>query len=34
MHDVRALNELVATESAFIDTLTGEAGTPQQHVAP
>src|SRR5262247_3120258 len=26
MHDVRALNELVAKESAFIDTLTAEVG--------
>src|SRR5499426_2687409 len=26
MHDVRALNELVAKESAFIDTLTNEVG--------
>jgi len=26
MHDVRALNELVAKESAFIDTLTTEVG--------
>ncbi len=26
MHDVRALNELVAKESAFIDTLVGEVG--------
>jgi MoxR-like ATPase len=26
MHDVRALNELVAQESAFIDTLTTEIG--------
>src|SRR3954462_4225107 len=26
MHDVRALNELVARESAFIDTLTTEVG--------
>ena len=26
MHDVRALNELVAKESAFIDNLTTEVG--------
>src|SRR3954469_23595316 len=26
MHDVRALNDLVAKESAFIDTLTNEVG--------
>jgi MoxR-like ATPase len=26
MHDVRALNELVAKESAFVDTLTAEVG--------
>src|SRR4026209_1406065 len=26
MHDVRALNEIVAKESAFIDTLTNEVG--------
>src|SRR4051812_18884299 len=26
MHDVRALNELVAKESAFIDSLTSEVG--------
>ena len=26
MHDVRALNELVAKESAFIDDLTTEVG--------
>ncbi|WP_267888147.1 AAA family ATPase, partial [Sorangium cellulosum] len=26
MHDVRALNELVAKESAFIDTLLNEVG--------
>ena len=26
MHDVRALNDLVAQESAFIDTLTAEVG--------
>src|SRR6202042_2724762 len=26
MHDVRALNELVAKESAFVDTLTTEVG--------